>query len=119
MHGQPTDEDIAALKEGIELEDGTAAFDTVEPGGGDAANRWFDVSLKEGRNREVRRLWEARGFVVSRLIRTGYGPIDLPRALRRGRFVDATPGQVRQLYRAAGLPPPIITKKPIKNRRKR
>ena len=119
IHGQPADEDIVALKQGVELDDGKAAFDTVEPGGGDATNRWFNVSLKEGRNREVRRLWEARGFVVSRLIRTGYGPVDLPRGLRRGRFVDATPGQVRQLYLAAGLRPPVITKKTFKNRKKR
>jgi len=119
VHGQPTDEEILALRRGIELEDGKAAFDTIEAGGGDAANRWYDVSLKEGRNREVRRLWEALGYQVSRLIRTGYGPIDLPRSLRRGRYVDATPRQVRQLYLAAGLPPPVEMKKPRKNKRRR
>jgi 23S rRNA pseudouridine2605 synthase len=119
VHGEPSPEDLAALKKGIQLEDGMAAFDTLEEGGGEGANRWYNVTLREGRNREVRRLWEARGFEVSRLIRTGYGPISLPRSLRRGRYVDATPGQVRQVYRAAGLPAPEIKKKVIKKKRKR
>jgi 23S rRNA pseudouridine2605 synthase len=93
VHGRPSRADIAKLRKGIRLEDGMASFDTVEPQGGEGANRW----------REVRRLWEAAGFEVSRLLRIAYGPIDLPRKLKRGKYQALTPAQVRLLYRAAGL----------------
>ena len=73
------------------------------------ANHWFHVTLKEGRNREVRRLWESQGVTVSRLIRVRFGPIGLPRELRPGRHRALTRPEVVSLYRVAGLPPPRVS----------
>lgn len=106
VHGSPSRVELGKLKAGVRLDDGMAAFDSVDQSGGEGANRWFNVTLKEGRNREVRRLWEAIGYRVNRLIRVGYGPIDLPRKLRRGKYQAMIPAQVRILYRATGLKVP-------------
>ncbi len=108
IHGNPGRGVLEKLQSGIELDDGPAKFDSIESGGGEGANRWFNVTLKEGRNREVRRLWEAASFEVSRLIRLAYGPIQLPRKLRRGQHENVTPAQVRLLYQAAGMKPPVV-----------
>jgi 23S rRNA pseudouridine2605 synthase len=112
VHGNPTRSELVKLKKGIMLDDGMAAFDTVESTGGDGANRWFTVTLKEGRNREVRRMWEALGYKVSRLMRIGYGPIELPRKLRRGKHMPLTVAQVRLIYKEAGLRAPVNENRP-------
>ena len=117
VHGSPSRAELAKLKSGIELADGAAHFDTIDASGGDGANRWFNVTLKEGRNREVRRLWEAIGYEVSRLIRIAYGPINLPRKVHRGQYEALTPAQVRSLYLAAGLPAPGDVRRPSRSRK--
>lgn len=122
IFGEPTPDDLSRLQRGITLSDGRAAFESISAQGGEGANRWFEVTLAEGRNREVRRLWEAVGLQVSRLIRTGYGPIALPRNLRRGRFRDLHEAEVAALYESAGLDVVLTAAgsgKPRSRRRKR
>lgn len=97
---------LKALKQGIKLEDGIAKFDKITPMAGDAEskNHWYKVVLKEGRNREVRRMFEHLGYTVSRLIRTRYGAFTLPRNLSRGRSQPLTWRQVNMLLRSVGMP---------------
>ena len=95
--GELTQEAKEKLKQGVMLEDGEAAFTTLEEAGGEGANRWYRVSLTEGRNREVRRLFEAVGCKVSRLIRVRYGPFILPSRLKRGRCLELSEEEVKGL----------------------
>ncbi|HYG44108.1 MAG TPA: pseudouridine synthase [Bordetella sp.] len=92
-----------SLVEGIELEDGLAAFGALDYLGGDGSNRWYRVTLQEGRNREVRRMFESVGVTVSRLIRTRFGDLVLPRTLRRGRWDELDPALVTALMVQLGL----------------
>ncbi|WP_237576080.1 23S rRNA pseudouridine(2605) synthase RluB [Mycetohabitans sp. B8] len=94
------------LLSGVELDDGPASFLRIQDGGGEGTNRWYHVALAEGRNREVRRMFEAVGLTVSRLIRTRHGPIVLPRGLKRGRWDELEDNQVRALMSAVGLKGP-------------
>lgn len=115
--------DEATLKQlttGVELEDGCACFDRIEPAGGAGANVWYRVVLKEGRNREVRRIFEALGITVSRLIRVAYGPVDLGK-LKRGETRRLGEEEIGALYVAVGLerPPPAHRVKPKPQRRRK
>lgn len=105
VQGTVTPDTLARIRTGIELEDGKAVFDSVEPAGGDGSNQWFRVVVSEGRNRLVRRVWEAVECRVSRLIRVRYGPITLPREVRPGHYELLTAAALEGLYAAAGLAP--------------
>ena len=86
---------------------------------GEGSNRWYLVSLREGRNREVRPLWDSTGCTVSRLIRVRFGPMELPRDLPRGRSRELTPAESAALYAAAKLAAPAQSSVEKKNRRRR
>jgi len=96
--GDVSDEQLKNLKEGVMLEDGEAKFNSIQFVGGEGANKWFHVTLNEGRNREVRRLWESQDLVVSRLRRIRYGNIELKRSLRAGSFENLDIRGMRKLY---------------------
>lgn len=91
------------LLNGIELDDGVAQFSRVADGGGEGVNKWYRVIIGEGRNREVRRMFEAVGLTVSRLIRTRYGMLTLPSTLKRGRWEEMDEHAVRDLLKLCGL----------------
>ena len=112
--GKVSDAMLARLQEGVMLEDGPAHFDAVMEAGGTGANHWYHVILKEGRNREVRRLWEAVGVKVSRLIRVRYGTISLPPHFHARRFIEADEATIKDLYQSAGLNIPAPVPKPAR-----
>jgi len=120
--GKINEEMLARLKEGVMLEDGPAHFDAIVDAGGTGANRWYHVTLKEGRNREVRRLWEAVGVQVSRLMRIRFGPVQLPPHFHAGRTVELDDDAAAALYEHVGLKPPSPPKtktKPLAAKRVR
>ncbi len=94
IYGRVTDEMLLRLQQGVELKDGPARFDAIEAAGGEGANTWFKVVLKEGRNRIVRRLWESQEVTVSRLIRVRYGPVLLPARLKSGQLHELAPQEI-------------------------
>ena len=99
--GALSNEEKKRLLEGVTLDDGVASFSSIEAGGGEGANCWYRVTISEGRNREVRRMFEAVGHAVSRLIRIRYGAMLLPRGLKRGAFVELDERDIWALTNAA------------------
>lgn len=104
---------LDALRAGVQLEDGVARFEYLEEEGGEGANRWFRVLLREGRNRVVRRLFESQNLTVSRLMRVRFGIVTLPTRLKRSQFIELEAGDVGQLLAWASAPeqaeaPPML-----------
>ena len=104
--GEVDDDMLARLRKGVVLDDGIAHFTDVTEGGGEGANRWYYVCLMEGRNREVRRLWESQNLKVNRLKRVRFGPVFLPPRLKQGQWQDMSDEQILALYQMTGLPEP-------------
>ena len=100
--GSLSKEEKKALLEGVKLDDGVAQFGSIEDGGGEGSNCWYRVTISEGRNREVRRMLEAVGHAVSRLIRIRYGAMVLPRGLKRGAWMELDDGDINALVQATG-----------------
>ena len=102
--GEWNEDMLQRLQDGVMLDDGVARFTDIQDGGGDGINHWFYVVIMEGRNREVRRLWESQGLTVSRLKRVRYGEVFIPSKVKQGQWVELTPKEVKGLYRMAEMP---------------
>jgi 23S rRNA pseudouridine2605 synthase len=101
-------EEKQKLLDGVQLDDGRAQFGSIVDGGGEGSNCWYRVTISEGRNREVRRMMEAVGHAVSRLIRIRYGAMLLPRGLRRGAWMELEDADIQKLVNAAGASRPMV-----------
>ena len=119
VFGQIDDDKIRQLSVGVQLEDGPAAFKTLKFAGGEGLNQWYNVTLTEGRNREVRRLWEAVGVQVSRLMRVRYGDIVLPKGLPRGGYMEMDLTSVNYLRQLVEMPEETETKLAVEKDRRR
>ncbi|GAB2996828.1 ribosomal large subunit pseudouridine synthase B [Arenimonas maotaiensis] len=120
IHGEVPDNVVDRLARGVALEDGPAKFEKIERIGSSDSHAWFQVVITEGRNREVRRLWESQGYQVSRLKRVRYGDITLPRLLKRGQCVELEQPKVDALRAHFGLDNnvPVLTLQPVIGQRK-
>jgi 23S rRNA pseudouridine2605 synthase len=114
--GEVQEDMLQRMIEGVMLDDGMARFTDIQDGGGDGINRFFYVVIMEGRNREVRRLWESQGLTVSRLKRVRYGDVFIPSRVKQGQWVELESREVKGLYRLAGLPPKQQRRGSIKER---
>ena len=104
VFGEVTNETLRTLTKGVELEDGPAKFLNIKPMGGEGINRWFNVTLTEGRNREVRRLWQSQDVEVSRLIRIRYGKLELDKRLPQGGWAELDLDTVNYLRKTVTQP---------------
>jgi 23S rRNA pseudouridine2605 synthase len=102
--GNVTPDMLKHMLDGVMLDDGVARFADIQDGGGEGINRWYYVVLMEGRNREVRRLWESQGLTVSRLKRVRYGEVFIPSKVKQGQWVELEGKEVKGLYRMVDLP---------------
>ncbi|MFZ9362235.1 MAG: 23S rRNA pseudouridine(2605) synthase RluB [Arenimonas sp.] len=120
IHGEVPDNVVDRLARGVALDDGPAKFEKIERIGSSDSHAWFQVVITEGRNREVRRLWESQGYQVSRLKRVRYGDITLPRLLKRGQCVELEQTKVEDLRAHFGLDnnAPVLTLQPVIGQRK-
>ena len=114
--GQIGEDLLERLRQGVELEDGPAHFNAIVEAGGEGANRWFHVTLSEGRNRIVRRLWESQHIAVSRLIRIRFGNIVLPPHIKARTYSELNPEERDQLLVSVGLPPEAPPRKSVRVR---
>jgi 23S rRNA pseudouridine2605 synthase len=103
IRGKASESQLRDLREGVQLEDGPASFSDIQEAGGSGENHWYHVTIMEGRNREVRRLWESQGLTVSRLKRVRYGAAFLPKRLRMGQWAELTAHDHQVLREDAGL----------------
>ncbi|MDD5403117.1 MAG: pseudouridine synthase [Sulfuricella sp.] len=103
VRGELTPDQLQQLRNGIEMEDGLARFESLLDEGGEGSNHWYRGVLKEGRNREVRRLFEHMGLTVSRLMRVRFGMLSLPPRVKRGRWLELEPEQVAAVLNWAGI----------------
>ncbi|EKE70938.1 23S rRNA pseudouridine(2605) synthase RluB [Gallaecimonas xiamenensis] len=109
VFGEVNESMLHKLRKGVQLEDGPASFNSIKRSGGEGMNQWFAVTLSEGRNREVRRLWESQEVKVSRLIRTQYGKMELDRKLPQGGWKELGKEEVNYLRNLVGLAPETRT----------
>lgn len=105
IFGEVGTSQLEQLKKGVDLEDGPAHFQRIKDAGGSGQNHWYHVVIREGRNREVRRLWEHVGLKVSRLMRIRFGPVNLPRNLKAGAHIELKETAINRLREEAGLKP--------------
>ncbi len=112
--GNIGDDMLERLKQGVELDDGPAHFNSIADAGGEGANHWYHVTLSEGRNRIVRRLWESQNVAVSRLIRIRFGNIILPPHIKARTYTELTPEERDKLLVMVGLPPETPQRKAVR-----